>query len=166
MLGEAGARELGAGVSPLAVSTESGNGSGNGNREYPIAGGPGLAQVGARPLGAETGAPPWARFRTYQVIPTTAVGVAGQQATLVVEGDKQSRFATFIAPAAAFSIFIGDAGISNNPGSNGMALPAGIPYTVELPGNQTVYAVTDAPVFLPLRVNIAPVLIGDRERRF
>lgn len=157
MLGGAAARELAGAVSPLVAATE---------REQAVGGGPGLAQVGARPLGADTGAPPWARFRTYQVIPATAVGVNGQQVTLVVEGDKQSRFVTFIAPAVAFSIYIGDAGISSNPGSNGLALPLAQPYTIELPGNQSVYAVTDAPVFLPLRVTVASVLIGDRERRF
>jgi hypothetical protein len=123
------------------------------------------SQVGAEPLGARTGAPPWTRFRSYQIIPSAAVGVGGQQPTMVVEPDVASREIVFIAPFVGFSIFIGDAGVSTNPGSNGLALPPGLPYSLLIPGFQHIYAVTDAPVYLVLRVQTAALLIGDRERK-
>lgn len=123
-------------------------------------------QVGSIPLGAKTGAPPWTQFRSYQVIPASAVGVGGQQATLVVDAAAPSRAVTFIAPLVGFSIFIGDAGVSNNPGSRGYALPPGLPHEIIIPGNQSVYAVTDSPVFLTVRLQIAALLVGDRERAY
>ena len=124
---------------------------------------------GMEPLGYKTGAPPRIELATYQVIPASAVG-AGRRAaepTRVCIRDPQSRVAIFQAPLlGGFVIYIGDAGIASNPGANGLALPAGLPYEVIIPGGQEIYAVTNAPVYLPLRVQIASILIGDRERRW
>lgn len=135
------------------------SGAGNGRSLIPNPN----SQVGSEPLGNLTGAPPWVSFRTYQIIPESGL-VANQGPTLVVPADRASRLITFTAPAVGFSIFIGDAGVRGNPGVSGLALPAGIAYQIPIPGNQTVYAITDAPVFLTLRVQIGPLLIGDRER--
>lgn len=123
-------------------------------------------QIGSVPLGAKTGAPPWSQFRSYQIVPASAVGIGGRQATLVVDAAAASRSITFIAPSVGFSVFVGGAGVSNNPGSNGYALPPGLPHEIIVPGNQSIYAVTDAPVFLTLRIQIAALLVGDRERAY
>jgi hypothetical protein len=121
------------------------------------------AQVGSEPLGNLTGAPPWVTFRTYQIIPEVGLANNGGP-TLVVPSERASRLVTFTAPLVGFTIFIGDSGVRANPGGSGLALPAGLPYQIPIPGNQTVHAITDAPVFLTLRVQIGPLLAGDRER--
>lgn len=124
---------------------------------------------GMEPLGYRTGAPPRVELATYQVIPASAVG-AGRRAaepTRICIRDPQSRSVVFQAPLlGGFTIYVGDSGIANNPGANGIALPAGLPYEVILPGGQDLYAVTNAPVYIPVRVQIASILIGDRERRW
>lgn len=123
-------------------------------------------QIGARPLGSQTGAPPRTRLRTVQVIPASAVGRIiqhiAQPATEIVQDDMQSRIAILTAPLVSFSIYISDfEGVTPR---DGMALTPGLPYEVILVGRQPLYAVTDAPVYLPLRVQTSAILIGDRER--
>lgn len=112
----------------------------------------------SEPLGARTGAPVRTALKSVQVAP--AGGPSGS--TLVVEPTRESRVITFVAPLVDFSIFIGDAGVQ--PGG-GLSLPPGLPYDIVLPGLQPLYAVTNAPVYLSLRVQIAPILIGDNQRR-
>jgi hypothetical protein len=123
----------------------------------PVAPGPGLAAPGAEVLGSETGAPPRSTFKEYAVKP---FGLPPP--SRVVDASRASRVATFTAPAVGFTIFIGDAGVQ--PGQ-GTRLPPGLPYDIVIPGFQEIFAVTDAPVFLQLQVQVAPLLIGDRERR-
>ena len=118
------------------------------------------AQVNSLPLGSLTGAPPQTQLRGYQIVPYGALG-NGQQATRIVEPDLQNRVIILTAPFVAFSIWIGDSGVK--PGD--FSLPPGLPYEVILPGRQPLYAVTDAPVYLPLRVQIASILMGERERK-
>lgn len=143
-----------AGVGVAAV------GSGGGNNA--IGPSPNM-QVGTEPLGNLTGAPPWVAFRTYQIVPATALA-ANQGPTLVVAADRASRLVTFTAPNVGFLIYIGDAGVRPTPGGSGLALPPGQVYQIPIPGNQTIYAITDSPVYLPLTVQVGPLLIGDRER--
>lgn len=114
------------------------------------------------PLGALTGAPVRTIFRSYQIIPASAVGVGGNEATLIVPPTAANRVISLLAPAVNFRIFIGDSGVS--PGV-GLALPAGQPYETIIPGLQGVYAVTDAPVFLVLQVQIAPILYAEQQRK-
>lgn len=118
------------------------------------------AQVNSLPLGSLTGAPPRTQLRGYQIVPYGALG-SGQQATRIVEPDLQNRVIILTAPFVAFNIWIGDSGVK--PGD--FSLPPGLPYEVILPGRQPLYAVTDAPVYLPLRVQIASILMGERERK-
>jgi hypothetical protein len=118
-------------------------------------------QVNSVPLGSATGAPPWARSQQIAVLPFTAINNR-QQATLVAERARQNRVITFIAPAVAFNIFIGDSGVK--PGV-GLALPPGSAFDIIIPGGQEVYAVTDAPVYLPVQIFAAPLLTGDKERK-
>jgi hypothetical protein len=117
-------------------------------------------QIGSRPLGWRTGAPPRTSLRVIQVIPSSAVGLIqqniAQPATQIVGADAQSRVAILTAPFVAFTIFVSDSeGVTPR---DGMPLPPGLPYEIILVGNQPLYAVTDSPV------QIAPILIGDRER--
>lgn len=109
----------------------------------------------SQPAGMLTGAPTRTQFLNVQITP----GVA----TLIVPQTRENRFVTLLASISVFSIFIGDsAGIST---LNGLALPNGLPFEVPLPGNQALYAVSDALVRLQLRVQIAPAITGDIERR-
>jgi len=118
-------------------------------------------QANAEVLGSETGAPPPTDLFSAQVIPESAL-VGGAEPTLIVPAGRASRLVTLSAPFVGFSIYVGNAGVRAN---SGHALPAFLPYQIVLPGNQPLYAVTDAPAWLPLRVQVAPILIGDRERR-
>ena len=115
------------------------------------------SQPGSQPIGGDTGAPMHTVTTTKLVAPSGAAGGPTQ----VVGPDRASRVVTLIAPNVAFSIFVGDAGVKITD----MALPGGgLPYDIVLPGLQELYAVTDSPTFLSLRIQIAPLLIGDRER--
>lgn len=122
----------------------------------------GVGQVNSDPLGALTGAPPWARLNQVSVIPFVAVGTQGQVPTLIAARERQNRVIVVTAPLVGFSVFIGDSGV--RPGYN-FALPAGLPYDIIIPGGQELYAVTDAPTFLTVQVQDAPLLLGGTERR-
>lgn len=112
----------------------------------------------SQPLGQLTGAPPQTVLRQVTVVPN------GQQATCVVPSTRENRFVTLIAPKSNFTIYIASAeGVNPNFGH---PLPAGMPYEVSLPGNQAIFAVSDAPgITLKLSVQIAAALAGDLERR-
>jgi hypothetical protein len=112
----------------------------------------------SKPLGSYTGVPPRTIFKNEQVAPFT-VG----QSSCIVAATRENRFVTLTAPFAGFVIYVqGSEGVSP---SNGIALPPGLPYEISLPGNQALYAVTDAPVYLRVKVQIAAALAGDLERR-
>jgi hypothetical protein len=127
--------------------------------EVAVSPGPGLGQVGAEALGSLTGAPPHTRTTKVMVAPFNG----NREPVRIVSATRQSRVVTLTAPAVGFGIFVGGSDVE--PGV-GVQLPPIIPYDFILPGYQELYAVTDAPVFLPLQLQIAPLLIGDRERRF
>jgi hypothetical protein len=117
-----------------------------------------VGQPNAQPLGALTGAPPPTVIKVVQILPATALGAP----TLIVPPTRDSRVVSLLAPFVGFSIFIGKSGVKVGD----LSLPPGLPWDIVLPGFDEMYAVTDAPVFLPLRVQIASILIGDRERRY
>jgi hypothetical protein len=114
------------------------------------------SQPNSGALGQYTGVPPATRLETVSVAP------AGRQAVCLVPKTRENRFVVLLAPAVAFTIFISS---SQAVGPNiGMALPAGLPYEISLPGNQELYATSNAPVFLTVTVQIAAALAGDLER--
>jgi hypothetical protein len=100
------------------------------------------------PLGTQAGAPPWAQLRQYQIGPTVP--------TRIVEADKQSRVVVLLAPITRWSIYVGNAGVKITD----LWIPNGLPYEILIPGNQELYAITDAPVYLTLRVQTGPILVG------
>ncbi len=112
-------------------------------------------QVGTRPLGWRTGAPPRTVLTSIPIIPA-GFGAATQ----IVLATAESRLVTLTAPLVGFSIYVGDSGVKITD----MALTPGIPYAIPIVGNQELWAITDAPVYIPLRIQIAPLLNGDRER--
>lgn len=116
----------------------------------------------SEPAGALTGAPIRTIFRSYRIIPASAVGVGGNEATQIVPGTASNRLVVLLAPAVNFSIYIGDSGVTPD---TGFALPAGQPYDAPLPGLQDLYAVTDAPVYLRLQVQISIVLSAEQQRK-
>jgi hypothetical protein len=112
----------------------------------------------SKPLGHYTGAPPQTVLKQVRVAPN------GNPATLVVPATRESRFVTLTADRSNFTIFLaGTQGVSPN---FGLPLPQGVPYEISLPGNQELYAISDAPgITLGLNVQIAAALAGDLERR-
>lgn len=115
----------------------------------------------SEPVGALTGAPPRTILRSVPIIPAAAVGVGGNEATQIVPGTAPNRVVTLLAPFVNFRIYVGPSGVTPQ---TGFALPVGQPYVIELPGLQDLYAVTDAPVYLRVQVQIAVVLFAERQR--
>lgn len=116
----------------------------------------------SEPLGAITGAPPRTRLYSRMVATQASVGVNGGEATQVVTGTANNRLAILTAPLVGWSIYIGDSGVTPD---TGLQLTPGLAYEVILPGLQELYAVTDAPVPIALQVQVASVLMAERERR-
>lgn len=114
----------------------------------------------SEPAGALTGAPPRTTHYSRPVVPASAVAASGG-ATQIVPGTPENRVAILLAPLNAWAIYIGGAGVT--PG-NGYQLPRGQPYEVPLPGLQELFAVTDAPIYLPLQVQISIVLMAEQQR--
>ena len=115
-------------------------------------------QPNSKPLGYYQGAPPQTRFSAALVKPA----VFGREPTCIVMSTRENRIVTVTAPLVPFRIFVGSASVSV---SQGTALTPGIPYEISLPGDQGLYAVTNAPVYLRLEVQIAAAMAGDLERR-
>ena len=111
----------------------------------------------SKALGHYTGAPPQTILKTEIVPP---IGIA---ASCIVQATRENRFVTLTAPVSNFAIYV--AGTSGVSATFGIALPPGLPYEISLPGNQALYAVTDAPVLMRVRIQIAAALSGDLERR-
>lgn len=116
----------------------------------------------SEPLGAKTGAPPHVRFYSTLVIPFSAIGVRGAEPVQIVPPTPPNRIVTLTAPHVGFTIYIGDSGVSP---ATGLALPPGRDYQAQLVGLQELYAVTDAPVYLPLQIQVSPILFAERERK-
>ena len=109
----------------------------------------------SQPLGARTGAPPQTRVFSLLIRDTP----------ILLEGpNKQSRSIKVTAPDLPFGIFVGtESGVR----AVGRALTPGIPYEVIVPGYQALYAITDAPgMWIPVLVQVAALLAGDRERQW
>ena len=117
---------------------------------------PGLGrpQANSQSLGANTGAPP--RTKIYQV-QVTAAGIR------LVGPDKASRQVTITVPVTGFGVFLG---FSGRPNVRGFPIPPAFPYEITIPGFEEVWAATNAPVFIPVLVQVGPLLGGDRERRW
>jgi hypothetical protein len=123
----------------------------------------GRFQPNSQPVGWNTGAPPATRLTQVPVTPIVNGAGIIQQPTLIVPETRENRFVILTAPFVAFVIYINDAANFNVQSS--LSLTPGLPYEVSLQGGQKLYAVTDAPVFLPLRVQIAAAIASDTERR-
>ncbi len=106
----------------------------------------------SEPIGALAGVPPRTKF--YQR------GITSQ-AQQIVEGTPENRIVTLIAPLFGWGIWIGDASISP---TTGFQLPGGQPYALQLTGLQDLYAVTDAPITIPLPIQVAMILFAERQR--
>ncbi len=120
------------------------------------------AAPNSEPVGAETGAPPHTRFFNVQVIPFSVISVKNAQPSQVVQATRENRVALLTAPAVGFVVYVGDTGVSPQ---RGMALIPGTVTEIILVGGQDLYAVTDAPCFLALQVQISIVLMAEQERR-
>jgi hypothetical protein len=118
----------------------------------------GSGQVNSNPLGALTGAPPRTRLLLAQIVP----GSANQSPTVIAPAFPQNRVIVVTAPLVSYTIFVGDGGVRVG---TGLALPPGYPYEIIIPGLQQLYAITNAPGYLPLQIQDAALLVGDKERR-
>jgi hypothetical protein len=100
---------------------------------------PGGRSIGDLPLGFRTGAPPQTILKSVQVNPFSA----GKGATQIVDGSGPNRAVILTAPFVGFTIYVGSAGVKIGD----LGLPPGLPYEIIIPGNQDLYANSDAPVF-------------------
>jgi hypothetical protein len=122
-----------------------------------------VRQPNSVPVGTYTGAPPRTQLTQIPVTPIVNGAGVAQAPTVIVPETRGNRFVTLLAPINNFAILInGEA--SFNPTSS-LILPAGIPYEITLQGNQKLYAVTTAPTFQLLQVQIADAIASDTERR-
>lgn len=117
----------------------------------------------AEPAGALTGAPPRTQSYSRQVVPYAAIAEGRVKAkTLLVVSEPTNRIAFLIGPAVGFSVFIGDASVTP---ANGFRIPAGQPFEYPLPGLQDLYAVTDAPCYVPVSIVISIILAAEQQRK-
>ena len=124
---------------------------------------PGVTPVpNSEPVGAQTGAPPHTRFFNVQVIPFAASQAKATQPSQVVQSTRENRVALLTAPFVGYTVYVGDSGVSP---TRGMALIPGTVTEIILVGGQDLYAVTDAPAYLSLQVQISIVLMAEQERR-
>jgi len=107
----------------------------------------------AEPVGALSGAPP--RTALYRRLIT-----GNPQA--IVTGTPENRTVTLVPPLVGWTIYVGDASVSP---ASGIALIPGLNNIINIPGLQDLWAVTDAPIALPLSVQIAIVLMAEQQRR-
>jgi hypothetical protein len=120
-------------------------------------------QPQGRPLGSETGAPSRTSLSQMLVTPITNGAGVVQSPTKIVPCTRENRFVTLTAPFNNFAIYV-NVDPNLNPRSS-LALPPGLPYEITLAGNQDLWAVTDAPTFQTVRIQIAPAIASDTERR-
>lgn len=106
----------------------------------------------SEPVGALSGVPP--RTKLYQRSVTN-------RAQEVVLGTPENRLAVLTAPAVGWNIWVGDASVNTK---TGLQLPPGLPYDVPIIGLQPLYAITDAPITLPLQIMVTIVLMAERQR--
>lgn len=106
----------------------------------------------SEPVGALAGVPP--RTRLYQ----RGITSAAQE---IVLGTAENRLITLTAPLVGWNIYVGDASVSPKIG---LQLPPGIPYQLPVVGLQSLYAVTDAPITLPLQILVSIILAAERQR--
>lgn len=116
------------------------------------------SQPNSRPLGFYQGVPPETKFSAALVKPA----VLGRPPTCIVQQTRENRIVTLTAPLVPFRIFVGSDSVST---IQGIALTPGIPYEISLQGGQGLYAITNAPVYLRLELQVAAAMAGDLERR-
>lgn len=114
-----------------------------------------IGGANSQPLGARTGVPTQTRVFTRQV---------RNQATLLEGPNKQNRVVKVIPPDLPFGVFVStDSGVD----ARGSAISPNREFEIIIPGFQSVWAITDAPgIWIPVKVEVAPLLAGDREREW
>jgi hypothetical protein len=143
-----------------------GHGGGGSDLANPAPGLPGVRATpnvyepapNAEPVGANTGAPPQTQFTSRLVVPASV----GKGPTQLVGPSPENRVALITAPAVGFTVYIGDASVTPD---TGLPLTPGIPVEALLVGLQPLYAVTDAPVYLRVGLQISIVLAAERQRK-
>lgn len=110
----------------------------------------------SQPAGALTGVP--AATRLY----TRRITTDPQQ---IVMATPENRVVTLTAPLiGGWNVFVGsDASVLVN-GNSGTQLPGGQPFNIPLTGTMELWAVTDAPIGLPLSIMISIILMAERQR--
>jgi hypothetical protein len=106
----------------------------------------------SEPTGALQGVPPRTKHFRRDIT---------DDAQQIVMATPENRVVFLTAPLVGYTIWIGDSSV--NP-QNGLALPPGLTYDTPLLGLQDLYAVTDAPVSIPLQIQVSIVLMAERQR--
>lgn len=108
----------------------------------------------SEPMGAITGTP--VRPRMYS-LPLQA-GAAMQ----IIGETRENRLVLITPPNVAFTIFVGDAGVTPDVG---LPLIGGQSNEIVLPGYVSLFAVSNSPVVLRIGIFVGPILMAERERR-
>lgn len=108
----------------------------------------------SEPMGAITGTPVRTRLYSFPLLPG--------QAVQIISGTRENKIALITPPNVGFTVYVGDAGVT---AQTGFALQPGVEKEIILAGFQEIYAVSDAPIMLRLQIEIAPILLAERERR-
>jgi len=109
----------------------------------------------SEPMGSITGTPVRTRLYSFPLLP-------GPTAVQIISETRENKIALVTPPNVGFTVYIGDAGVTPQ---TGFALQPGVEKEIILAGFQQVFAVSDAPVMLRLQIEVAPILLAERERR-
>ena len=109
------------------------------------------------PAGALSGVP--AATRLYQR------SIVASEPTQIVMPTPENRLVTLTAPVLGWSVFVGtDSSVMTN-GNSGTQLPKGQPFNITLTGTMELWALTDAPIRVPLQIMVSIILMAERQRK-
>ena len=108
----------------------------------------------SRPEGSITGTPVRTVLRSMPLLPGVSV--------MIAPGTRENRVLVVTPPNVAFTVFVGDPGVTPQ---TGYACAGGAETEIPLVGFQEVHAVSNAPVTLRLQIKITSILAAETERR-
>jgi hypothetical protein len=108
----------------------------------------------SEPMGSITGVPVRTRLYSFPLLAGASVQI--------ISGTRENKIVLITPPDVGFTVYVGEAGVTPQ---TGFALQPGTEKEIILAGFQEIYAVSDAPVTLRLQIEVAPILLAERERR-
>ncbi len=107
------------------------------------------------PAGALTGVPAATRMYARQL-----TGEAQQ----IVMATPENRIVTLTAPLLGWNVYVGTDSSVQASGNSGIQIPNGQPFPITLTGTMDLWAITDAPIRVPLQILVSIILMAERQR--